>query len=298
MAFVVLIVIGCGAPEILYLPSPPRELVINCIGYSYHPWYAYLSLSSSILERPDNEVIHDATVNLYEDGVLVETFAHDTTMSSPGGTRYYSVISTPKPGKRYKITAARPGFPTAESEFLQPDSIALGSLTVRVIGPNVTFPSTTDVQFRIEFTDPLGEDFYELDAIHILDSTYYDIPGTNDSSLYMSSQDLRLAFIDPAYEENNDLFFSAIAFNDSYFDGKTATLDLTAQVYEPEKKTYVVYLRHLSKDYYNYLKTVYLQGATSGDPFAQPVLLENNIKDGYGIFGGFTQTKKPLQAQN
>ncbi|MEJ0032403.1 MAG: DUF4249 family protein [Bacteroidota bacterium] len=76
---------------------------------------------------------------------------------------------------------------------------------------------------------------------------------------------------------NNEGYYSAISFNDSYFDGKPVTLDFKAQVSEPFKKTYVVYLRHLSKDYYNYLKTVGLQSTTAGDPFAQPVLLENNI---------------------
>ncbi len=71
--------IGCGAPEILYLPSPPRELVVNCIGYNYHPWEADLSLSNGILESQQDSLILDATVKLYEDDVFVETFVNDST---------------------------------------------------------------------------------------------------------------------------------------------------------------------------------------------------------------------------
>jgi hypothetical protein len=298
MSFAALIVIGCGTPDILYLPGPPRELVINCIGYNYHQWEADLSLSSGILEGHEDTVIADATIKLYEDGVLLETLVTDGMRTSPGGTRYYSVTSTPQPGKRYKLTAERPGFPTAEAEYLQPDSIAIAALAVQVIGPNPNFPGTTDVQIRVQFDDPPGEDFYEIDAIHVLDSIRNSFPGEDTVYLSLSTDDLGLTFIDPAYEENNEGYYSAISFNDSYFDGKSVTLDFKAQVYEASKKTYVVYLRHLSKAYYNYLKTVGLQSTTAGDPFAQPVLLENNITNGYGIFGGYTQVKKPVQAGN
>ena len=302
IAFVVITVIGCGAPDILYIPSPPQGIVVNCLTYNYHPFQAFLSTSRGILENDPGgtiPIIQDATVKLYENEILVETFAHDTTWST-GGTRYYSITSTPQPGKRYKLTADRPGLPTATAEYLQPDSVAILSVSVRKIGPNVTYPYLTDVQFRVQFTDPPGEDFYELDAIHITDSLSYSFPG--DTTVYkdVRSDDPYFQVVDPAYADDNDLVFSAITFNDLFFDGKTATLDLVAQIDGgfSNKRTYLVYLRHTSKEYYKYIRSVYLQSTTSGDPFAQPVLLENNFTNGYGIFAGFTQTKMFARSQN
>lgn len=44
-----------------------------------------------------------------------------------------------------------------------------------------------------------------------------------------------------------------------------------------------LYLRKVSHSYYQYKETKHLQDKLSGDPFAEPVPVYNNIENGVGI---------------
>lgn len=49
----------------------------------------------------------------------------------------------------------------------------------------------------------------------------------------------------------------------------------------------VLELRTVSKDYYLYHKTVSKQQQVSSDPFAEPIIIYNNIEGGYGTFSAY-----------
>lgn len=281
------VVAACNVPDTVELPKTESRTVLNCIGFNNHPWQAYVSTSHDILTVfPQEDPIDNVTIKLYQDGLFVETF----TLANGGGF-FQSTVSTPQPGRKYRITAERPGYLPVESEFQQPDSIVIQSADLHILGPGGSPFFGTDVQVRVTFDDPIGEDFYEFDAIQVIDSTFYWDP-VNDTTLYLQAQQLRMYFIDPAYSDNNEIFYNTAVTDDSFFDGKQVILDFKVQIQEVEKKTFVVYLRHLSKEYFLYMKTSALQYKNQHDAFAQQVLIENNITNGYGVFGGFTQTKK------
>ena len=50
-----------------------------------------------------------------------------------------------------------------------------------------------------------------------------------------------------------------------------------------------VYLISASEDYFRYKRTYSLQEESSGDPFAQPVNVYNNIENGFGIVAGYSE---------
>jgi hypothetical protein len=295
ITFAVLIFTACESPDILYLPVPQHELVVNCVAFSDHSLYAWIGVSNGTLEFPDTTSMKNVTLKLYENDVFAETLTLNNEYFE-GFQQRYDGKTKPRPGSNYRITAERPGFPMAEAGFRQPDSVHVDSFEVKVLGQDPTYTQVVDVQMRVGFTDPPGEDFYSIAGLQIQDSTDFI---NRDSSLYIVGQQLVPFFIDPAYEENNDNAYSAVFFDDSYFDGKSVVLDFSAMIDggATDFKTYVVYLRHVSKEYYLYAQAANLQRTTTGDPFAQPVLIENNIKNGYGVFGGFTQARKIARAK-
>ena len=284
-ALMLLSLTACEVKDTVDVPVPPSKLVINCISYGYHPWEAHISASTGILSPGQFPLVTNATINIYEDNLFKETLTVDSYNSpdSYNGVRYLGT-TTPKPGKNYKVTVEDQGYEKIESEFRQPDSVKIESVKFQVLGPNTTYTNMTDIQFRVGFNDPPGVDFYEITAIGFVDTTYFN-----------NTQQLKFSFVDPAYAENNDLFYQTLAFDDSYFDGKLVELDFISQIFtradDEQFKYYTVYLRHLSKEYYLYMKSTNLQLKAANDAFAQPVLIESNITNGYGIFGGFTQTK-------
>ena len=283
--------VGCESSEILTLPHQEKRLVVNCVGFNNHKWFARISASQDILEVKPFDTINNAIVKIYENGVFAETLTLSDQFYTQIGTLYEGTTSKPKPGKIYKITVERPGLPMAESEFTQPDSIPIKDLEFEKLGPSTreSYPGSFDSRVTITFDDPEGENYYE-----ILGAFRAEL---GSPSVIMQGQ-VPMTFIDPAYSENNETFaYNTLAMNDRYFNGKTTTLDfLVTTSLGPDgddliqEYEYTFVIRNVTKEYYNYLKTTSLQKKTANDPFAQPVVMSNNITNGYGIFGGYTQS--------
>lgn len=94
---------------------------------------------------------------------------------------------------------------------------------------------------------------------------------------------------DPAIQDDDDSFTNSIVFKDVLFNGTEPELTFkTSGGGISRSNMLTVTLRTLSEDGYNYLRTAHLQNTTSGDPFAQPVNVYNNIENGFGIFAGYS----------
>ena len=79
--------------------------------------------------------------------------------------------------------------------------------------------------------------------------------------------------------------------NDNLFNGKAKTFSLDIDLsnlynYNNEPIKFYISLYSISKDYYLYAVTSQAQQNTNGSPFSEPVMVYNNIKNGYGIFAG------------
>ncbi|MFZ6009198.1 MAG: DUF4249 family protein, partial [Bacteroidota bacterium] len=113
---------------------------------------------------------------------------------------------------------------------------------------------------------------------------YYVNPVTNDT--IWSRHRSWLETDDPAFSEEEDTF-NSIIFSDTRFNGKEFSLKITAGSHSTGTK-FKLHFNTLSKDLYQYKVTANLQESTSGDPFAQPVKVYNNIANGFGIFAGYS----------
>jgi hypothetical protein len=301
------VVFSCNTIETVNLPENQPKLVVNCIGQntrlintdfdipfiSDSLWTAYVSLSNGILQ-PQTLInqVSDATVNLYENGNFLETMSPYVNPRFQGV--YKSKSNYPTPGNAYQIEVIRSPYTSISASYTQPSAIVVDSIEFKIIGPDPFYQGTTDIQVRVRFSDPADEDYYELSL-----TAKSDVDTSNGYSI-SNGATFGMSFIDPAYLKTNGIQLpsGSVVFSDSFFNGKEATLDFLVMRIEdstlPPLKYYTIQLNHISKEYYLYLKTYLLQKQTEGDPFAQPVMVENNIQNGFGIFCGLTSTTKTV----
>lgn len=275
---------GCDNSIVLELPEPEPRVVFNCIGQANNPWIARVSLSQGVLNEAAFQPLNNAQIDLFEDDVFIERMTLDISGDQSFEGSRYNAISAPGPGKKYRVSISST-YPTVTAEFIQPTITAIDTLMIFPLGPNASEENLFDMKFHVQFKDPPGKNYYEV-----------VITGdTGEDPFPFSSQIFPLKFVDPLYKENNSLFFQTIAFEDTYFEGKMAELDFVSYLINYQGsipyKRFTLYVRRLSSDYYKYLKDTGIQKRNETDPFAQPIQVHNNIMGGYGVFGGFTQSK-------
>ncbi len=73
---------------------------------------------------------------------------------------------------------------------------------------------------------------------------------------------------------------------DAPFDGEEFTISL-AQIQPLEDfGTQSVYIRTISKSYYDYFRSQVIQEHTNNQAFSEPVIIKSNVTNGHGIFAG------------
>ena len=292
--FLFLMNLSCDTTTTIDLPKRPQHLVLNCIAQdstynrNLFNWVVSLSLSKGILESIPFDPVSNAVIAIYENNKLLVV-----PIESPFNKgSYYFQNSYPTPGKSYRIEATAPPYGTVSASFIQPMPVMTDALEIKILGTNPVYEYSRDVQFRVFLTDPAGENYYAISIKRKTENSPF--PG--------GAAGLNLAFIDPAYQEYNTPYTSTLIFKDTYFDGQKTYLDFKSIISDypddPPLNFYSVTLNNLTKEHYDYLKTAYIQASTRNDPFAQPIQVVNNIKNGYGIFTGFTQTVKTIEFAN
>ena len=281
-----LICVSCDTAVVIDLPVNPPKLVVNCLGRNNKPFYAGVSLSQPRLDDFETIPVSNAVLKLYENDKFIESLPFkriDDSWSS--GAIYESNSLFPTPGNTYRLEATAPDIQPVVASYFHPLPVAPQRLQVTFSGKEITEQNPFNIFLKLDFTDLPGENFYHLQIVG----------KTENVAFPMSSRTYGLYFADPAYEENNSSFSEPLTFDDKFFNGKDVVLEFNASQGVDNQFPIVyfdVYLRTLSKEFYWYLKGSGLQIRNFYDPMAQPVKVENNIKNGLGIFGGYTETVK------
>ena len=183
-----------------------------------------------------------------------------------------------------------------------------------------------DYRFHVKFKDPVGvNNYYRLMVYRksLYSRDYYEYYSSNDMGPQYHYDYIELpAEPESFYYDYNFNFDDIVAtgnqteleiitgsynlyntFLDELIDGKdySLTFSVTGFKYRyfPDKKPddftpdeIHVDLQTVSKDYFYYLKTVEANDNNSGNPFAEPVQIYNNINDGIGILGAYTSNRR------
>jgi hypothetical protein len=211
------------------------------------------------------------------------------------------------PGKTYTITVSADGYETIYSEVTMPSSVNINE--VDTISRTSEEDGYTSIEqgFVIKLADPAGEEnYYQIrleEAMYQLyidtltkEANYYAYVSNTWGTIDNESSDLEYdSDILYTYEEDEN------CFSDDLNDGKTLNIkfDLGTDTYwsdnsykspynEYKLTLYKVKLLSISKSMYNYIRTSSTQSWYEDDPFAEPVLVYNNIKNGAGNFGAYS----------
>jgi hypothetical protein len=164
----------------------------------------------------------------------------------------------------------------------------------------------SQLYFELTLTDPTGENYYLLDlyAEEYFPIFYYDsiLEAYDYDSIisYGRSYNRRYAYAQNALFENQNWWGDHIIFDDQTFEGQNFELRLEVGDFYGErdsntpKTVYYVVLLNLSKEYFQFLKSLYIQQYNSGDPFSEPSPIYSNIENGYGVFAGYSAQRIKL----
>ena len=276
--FLLLCLMGCELIVDIDVPFEHEQLTLNSIFNPDSVWTASLSLNRHILDGQPIKRVDNALVIVYQDGAPIDTLLHQSNGN------YESRSGKPFIGINYQIRAVAEQYQpvVGRSQIPMPAPIISVEVT-KGTKPDGQPDNTVFVRFQ---DDPAVQNYYEI----ALEQTGEYI-GPPTPVIIPYRQFVRIESDDLGIENVNTNSIESIVFKDIFFNGKEAEVSFKALGSDIKYAGSInVYLRTLSKDDYQYKTTAQLQDDTSGNPFAQPVNVYNNIENGFGIFAGFSQS--------
>jgi hypothetical protein len=234
------------------------------------------SVFTYVNQIQSGDTVGNPTVELYKNELLIATFKR----ASRAGfyiTKLPSKLRSD--GATYRLKVSANGFETVEAIQKMPTLATIDTITyrpnVRLTDPREPLDYVVRDEFGISFKDPAGEKSYYTAQ------GFYQIKTGRDSFY----QYMNLYSLDPI---SNDNFLS-----DETFDGKPAVWRQHGYNFNnPTVSTRMrFYLISLSEAYYLYKLSLIRFYNAQDNPFAEPVVLYTNVKNGYGLFtmGGYRE---------
>ncbi|MDY0281840.1 MAG: DUF4249 domain-containing protein [Salinivirgaceae bacterium] len=274
--------VSCGSYANLDLPDPDIKPVIQayptineCLKISITPSYSIMDYNNGL-----NEIIL-AEVDLFVNGNFEERLLCD-------GDFYHSTF-IPKPDDTLRI------------EFIN-NAMAISSQTIipkPISIENHQFSHNTFIdnygdsfsELTVCFKDIRGEaNFYEVLVFH----TYYN----EETREYKRSFPMEYKSRHPSILSEEILQYEprSLLFNDHLFNTDSINIgfafDRPYPSYPEKYCNSTIYLLHVTEAYYrykqSYYKHLFLQTPTIWTGVNEPIPVETNIENGYGVFAAYT----------
>ena len=269
--------------RVIIPPQPPKLVGESMQGQNVFP-EARISRTRGVTDPlpPGNQndpyIVNNATALLYENDILKDSLKYNTT-----SRKYRAALAKIQVGKTYKLLISAPNFPAAEAISFTPLLVPINNL---IFTRNARFDADGNPQdeLKLTFTDNgATEDYYLLRILDAFGSYLYCV-NTKDKDVE------KLVYEDPFYPDDC-LQSDRLLLSDMNFNGTVKTLIFYAESgYLDQQNTpggqkrATVELLHVNKDYYKYIKSVNSYENAVDNPFAEPVNLYSNVKNGYGLF--------------
>jgi hypothetical protein len=291
-----------------------NKLVFNGIIQTGDSFNANLSRSSSILSETGFGIPPmpaEGTIQLFENETLLST-----TSSSFG--KFSLTNIKPKAGANYRIVVNTEN-DMIEAQTTIPEKVAVLSIDTATVSLD-TYSKKLAVRLKIK--DSQGDDYYRI--VYMKETISYIDDNKGGRKYYKNYTQSGIRSDDPVFKSVYNNFGDEIIdgpeneygiFPDNYFNGKEYVLKFSiyqdsysygnnpsyggygdpSVVYGASRQIYErneIHIQKLSKDLYNYLKYLKLYNFYHDNPFAEPVPVYSNIKNGIGIFAGFNDEVK------
>ena len=293
------------------VPEEPPRLVVNHVMGVDEPFAGFIRLTEdqSVLNPADFEVVSGATVTLREAGactMLPEEGADCmiTLEENKSIPRNYSAQIRPSAGQTYTLQIEKEGFDPVEATTTIPYPVEIKSIAYDTISLPPTGSSARNTQIseiRLTFDDPAGEyNYYELEVegqkakVECDSVGSCDFSPTNSSRVYMWMNSSDPAIVNSNYglqSGGSRVYGEILPFNDELFDGQTYTLRFDPNAYfygDSLRRTLTIRLKSVTEEQYEYTYAKWLQRTARENRYAEPVPVPNNIKNGYGLFAGYS----------
>lgn len=294
--FLLLIVCMISCTKELPFPDIDNEpqLVLNSF-FSPEELILHLSESCHILDEAcEDKFIADAQVQLKdESGNVLVDFEHTIdgiyTASSSfiDHSKIYSVEVISANDELANITASSSVPSALTSSYLSKEEGVVDGYGCW--------------SFEIEIEDnPDEENFYVIEgSFDLLDGEHDD--RSDEGNGYIIPHFGHLS--DDPNCENEEIYFGldfdsyplrAVYLPDENFNGETYRTRVGIRdrdlYFSPAQEIRLnLYVKSVSKEMYDYLKTLELSRLTQDNVFAEPQIISSNVENGLGIFAGYTQ---------
>jgi hypothetical protein len=282
LACTLFILAGCYEKVDWEPPPFDTKPVMNSVLVTGKPVRVHVSLTVPYVAN-EAVIVEDAEVNLFIDGVFVETLAYQDK-------GYYQSQIVAEAGKEYVCEVHLDNFPVMRGSVTLPKpNQILGVEHINIAGVDeegLTYPA-------VKLTFANDPDIFSCHEVTINTLEYFrDVPYWRRPAI--------INYIDPVLLNEGlpiTVFSNEIIGKDSY----TMTINYTTGSYYSQDGgptvtslyPFKVEFRTLSHCYYRYSKQLFLYEYNNEEPFFSggvltPFTLYSNIENGYGIFAGYS----------
>jgi hypothetical protein len=279
LAGILLLFASCEKEIQLDVEPHQAQLVINSTTITGEPLEVFVSKSVGMQEynRNKNLNVPNATVIAKSGSGLTEQLMYNPATGS------YTSTNNTNPGTQYTLTVSAQGLGTATASTHATSSVAIAQIS-RLRNVRLSAEGYAQDELKVVFDDPAGAGDYYIVGLHRVDS----IPDTVMYAQCVNSVDPDIETISSEEMDNTTcLQPDAIFLRDQLFNGKRKELRLfvdSRYFSTAAPGTVFVHLSHVSEDFFRYYKSYLYATENTGNPFAEPINIYNNITNGRGVF--------------
>jgi hypothetical protein len=262
------------------LPEHERVLVVNAHFTPGEDWEVFVSRTVDMNFRGGTQWFTGAVVGVWSGDEKMGTLFHDEM-----GV-YRGSIPRPEAGRAYSVRVRGAGLKEAIGTSTAPAAVPF-EITHREI-PGTGWHNPGQLEITIRFDDPPGErNFYRL-AVDVRHRVRGD-EQMGPTTFTLRDETILDLFYDSPFEGGPRRMSEAF-FRDVRFDGKSQEIVILVDRYhafEDSEVDFRVRLATLNEPFYRYRQSVELQRQTEDNPFAEPVQIYSNVKNGVGVVDGY-----------
>jgi Domain of unknown function (DUF4249) len=233
----------------------------------------FVGKNANILTR-DSSTVKNAQVSLWSDDGLVENLSFLTDnvfVSSPNFKA--------KPNKNYYFKGTTP-LPTSSGSVISKDSLISAKINLPTVVPiqNVRYKYTNQqknqLNLYVDIKDPEGFNAYSFYVQRYHKDTLYDAEMIQNPLFVPNKSSI---YSDREFQGTPHTFVLEYINTDTYIGGRDVVFD-----------TYKITIFSITKPTYDLFLSLNTSEPGIGDPFFEPNVISNQVKNGLGVFGGYS----------
>lgn len=297
------LLVACQKEIDVKLPSYNPKLYLYSVSEVYEPLRITLGKSVPVQQYRQgmNLAVQDATMHLFVNDRQAQQIYFDETSGTYNSGDEVLLSHT------YKVQVSAPGFEPIEASCKVPDFVLIEQISYRDLSEG----SDGIGELMIQFTDPpTANDYYIVEL-----TSAYELAGSGQGDTFRFMYDYGcIKSSDPAIDAvanrdpllsddclpNKDLLITDALFNGSMRQVVLKIPRFYADMFvdssggSPVTTYPQVKLKHVGEDYVRYIRSYKKAAENSGNPFAEPVNVFTNVKNGYGLFSLMAVDVRPL----